>query len=104
MRFRLADGITSIAEGLNIPVRVEGIGTVFQLWFSDQPIRNWRDAEKFASEELFTTWYHEMLLRGVLFHPSHLENLFVSLVHTDADIDTTLEAASDALAVVARTM
>ena len=102
--FRLANGITSIAEGLNIPVRVEGIGTVFQLWFADQPIRNWRDAEAFASEELFTTWYHEMLLRGVLFHPSHLENLFVSLVHTDADIDTTLEAASDALAVVARSM
>ena len=42
-----------------------------------------------------------MLVRGVLFHPSHLENLFVSLVHTDQDIDETLEAAADALAVIA---
>ena len=36
------------------------------------------------SEPRFTRWWQEMLLRGVLFHPSHIENLFVSLVHTDA--------------------
>lgn len=43
-----------------------------------------------------------MLLRGVLFHPSQYENLFVSLVHTDADIDRTLEAAQEAFGVLAR--
>jgi glutamate-1-semialdehyde 2,1-aminomutase len=43
-----------------------------------------------------------MLQRGVLFHPSHLENLFVSLVHTDEDIDLTLEAAADALRAMSR--
>jgi glutamate-1-semialdehyde 2,1-aminomutase len=100
--FRLAGGLTELAEKAGIPVRVEGVGTVFQLWFSDVPIRNWRDAEANAGEEIFTQWYREMLTRGVLFHPSHLENLFVSLVHTDEDIDMTLEAASDALAVIAR--
>ena len=50
---------------------------------------------------LFTRWYQEMLLRGVLFHPSQYENLFVSMVHTDDDIDRTLEAAAEALPVVA---
>ena len=100
--FRLAEGLTSIAEHNGIPVRVEGVGTVFQLWFSDVPIRNWREAEANAGEALFTRWYQGMLTRGVLFHPSHLENLFVSLVHTDDDIDQTLEAASDVLASIAR--
>ena len=99
--FRLADGLTEIADRVGLPVRVEGVGTVFQLWFSDRPIRNWRDAEANQGEALFTQWYREMLVRGVLFHPSHLENLFVSLVHTDQDIDETLEAAADALAVIA---
>ncbi|MCX6431285.1 MAG: aminotransferase class III-fold pyridoxal phosphate-dependent enzyme, partial [Actinobacteria bacterium] len=101
--YRLASGLTSLAEAAGIPVRVEGVGTVFQVWFSDVPIRNWRDAEANAGEAIFTQWYREMLTRGVLFHPSHLENLFVSLVHTDEDIDQTLEAAADALAVIART-
>ena len=51
---------------------------------------------------LFTRWYQEMVVRGVLFHPLQFENLFVSLVHDDRDIDETLTAAADALTVVAR--
>ena len=38
-----------------------------------------------------------MLDRGILFHPGHLENLFLSFAHTEKDIDETLAAASDAL-------
>jgi glutamate-1-semialdehyde 2,1-aminomutase len=100
--FRLAESLERLAKEQGFAARVDGIGTVFQLWFTDHPIRNWRDAEKWSSEALFTQWYREMLTRGVLFHPSHLENLFVSLVHTDADIDQTLEAAHGALAAMAR--
>jgi glutamate-1-semialdehyde 2,1-aminomutase len=100
--YRLADGITTMANNAGFPSRIDGIGTVFQLWFSEHPIKNWRDAEKYSNEEIFTEWYQEMLKRGVLFHPSHLENLFVSLVHTDEDIDKTLEAAQDALSAMAR--
>ena len=90
----LADGLLALGEDHGLPVTVQGLGTVFQIWFSDHPIRNWRDAEKYADVELFTRWYQEMLLRGVLFHPSQYENLFVSLVHDDADIDETLNAAA----------
>ncbi len=42
------------------------------------------------------------MIRGVLFHPLQFENLFVSLVHSDEDIDATLNAAEDAMKVVAR--
>jgi glutamate-1-semialdehyde 2,1-aminomutase len=42
-----------------------------------------------------------MLLRGLMFHPSQFENLFVSLVHTDADVDETLTKAREAFAVLA---
>ena len=47
--------------------------------------------------DLFTRWWQEMLLRGVLFHPSQYENLFVSLVHSSDDVSHTLEAAAQAL-------
>jgi glutamate-1-semialdehyde 2,1-aminomutase len=99
---RLAAGLRELAEDAGLSVRVEGLGTVFQLWFTDHPIRDWRDAERWADEAAFTTWWQEMLLRGVLFHPSQYENLFVSLVHTDADVDETLERAGDSFAAVAR--
>ena len=96
---RLMAGLRMLAADAGLPVIVEGLGTVFQLWFSEHPIRNWRDAERFAREDLFTSWWQEMLLRGVLFHPSQYENLFLSLVHTDADVDAMLNAAADAFAV-----
>jgi glutamate-1-semialdehyde 2,1-aminomutase len=96
---RLMTGLRSLAEEAGLAVIVEGLGTVFQVWFSERPIRNWRDAEKFANEALFTRWWQEMLLRGVLFHPSQFENLFLSLVHADADVDAMLSAAADAFAV-----
>jgi glutamate-1-semialdehyde 2,1-aminomutase len=87
-----------------VPVRVEGLGTVFQIWFSEHDIKNWRDAARYANEERFTRWWQEMLLRGVLFHPSQYENLFVSMVHTDADVDETLARAAEVFKVLAGEM
>ncbi len=98
---RLADGLRRQAAEAGIPAIVEGLGTVFQLWFSDHKIKNWRDAEAYADEKRFTRWFQEMLVRGVLFHPLQMENLFVSLVHTDEDIDQTLVASAEALDVIA---
>lgn len=100
--FRLAGGLRGLAEEYGLDAYVEGLGTVFQLWFADAPIHNWRDAIAHANEELFTRWYQEMVVRGVLFHPLQFENLFVSLVHDDRDIDETLNAAADAMRVLAR--
>jgi glutamate-1-semialdehyde 2,1-aminomutase len=98
---RLLSGLRKLAADAGIPASVDGFGTVFQLWFSDHEIHNWRDAEAHADEARFTRWYQEMLVRGVLFHPLQFENLFVSLVHSDEDIDQTLVAATQAFDVLA---
>lgn len=99
---RLALGLKAIADESGVEAYVEGIGTVFQLWFASHPITNWRDAVRYANEPAFTRWFQEMVIRGVLFHPLQFENLFVSLVHSEEDIDRTLEAAEDSMKVVAR--
>ena len=98
----LMDGLRKLGADAGLPVIVEGLGTVFQIWFSEQPIRNWRDAERYAREDLFTAWWQEMLLRGGLFHPSQYENLFVSLVHSARDVDDMLNAAEQAFGAVRR--
>ena len=99
---RLMNGLRGLAAEAGLAVIVEGLGTVFQVWFSERPIRNWRDAQRYADEALFTQWWQEMLLRGILFHPNQYENLFLSLVHTDRDVDDMLGAAQEAFAVTAR--
>jgi glutamate-1-semialdehyde 2,1-aminomutase len=98
----LMSGLRTLGSDAGLPVIVEGLGTVFQIWFSEQPIRNWRDAERYAREDLFTHWWQEMLLRGVLFHPSQYENLFLSLVHSPGDVADMLNAAEQAFAAVSR--
>jgi glutamate-1-semialdehyde 2,1-aminomutase len=98
----LMNGLRKLAAEAGLPVIVEGLGTVFQVWFSERPIRNWRDAQRYANEELFTRWWQEMLLRGILFHPSQYENLFLSLVHTTDDVNDMLNAAQEAFAVIGR--
>jgi glutamate-1-semialdehyde 2,1-aminomutase len=90
---RFYDGLGRILRDARLPAYVTGVGPVLQVWFADQPIRNYRDAARHASHEMFRAWWEGMLDRGVLFHPGAFENLFVSFAHTDDDIDQTLEAA-----------
>jgi glutamate-1-semialdehyde 2,1-aminomutase len=94
---RLYQGLTSILARHEVPAHVVGLGPVSQVWFASRPIRNYRDAARFADHDLFRRWWEGMLERNVLFHPGAFENLFVSFAHSDADLDRTLEAA-DAVA------
>ena len=98
---RLAQGLRDLAVAHHIPVQIDGLGTVFQMWFSEHPIHDWREAHAYADEALFTRWWQEMLLRGVIFHPSQFENLFVSLVHSARDIDETLAVAAEVFPILA---
>ena len=83
---KLFDGLAKVIADNDIPAYVTGVGPVMQLWFADQPIRNYRDAARHARHDVFRTWWEEMLDRGVLFHPGAFENLFISFAHTDDDI------------------
>lgn len=90
---RFYAGLGKILHDAKLPAYVVGLGPVLQVWFAEHPIRNYRDAARYASHERFRGWWEGMLDRGVLFHPGAFENLFVSFAHSDDDIDATLEAA-----------
>ena len=90
---RFYAGLEKVLHDARLPAYVVGIGPVLQVWFADHPIRNYRDAARYASHERFRGWWEGMLERGILFHPGAFENLFVSFAHSDDDIDATLDAA-----------
>ena len=96
----LRAGLDEMWRKSKVPAFCAGVGPVFQVWFSEQPIYNYRDAQKYASGDIFTLWWEEMLLQGVLFHPHYYENLFVSMAHCDGDIQDTLQKAERAVAAV----
>jgi glutamate-1-semialdehyde 2,1-aminomutase len=92
---RFYDGLSQILTDQRLPAYVVGLGPVLQVWFAEKPIRNYRDAARYASHDLFRLWWERMLERNVLFHPGAFENLFVSFAHSDEDVARTLAAADD---------
>jgi glutamate-1-semialdehyde 2,1-aminomutase len=93
----LREGLERLVRDLRVPAHVVGVGPVFQIWFADQPIRNYRDAARHANHDAFRLWWEGMLNRGVLFHPGAYENLFLSFAHTHDDVAFTLDAARSTL-------
>lgn len=101
---RLMFGIRDRMNAAGLQTRVVGIGPLFQVWFTDSPIRNYRDAVHHARKDRFRIWWEEMMKQGVLFHPDAFENLFVSFAHDDNDVECTLKAVENALPEVKRRM
>ncbi len=91
-------GLEQLFRDARVPAHVVGVGPVMQVWFANRPIRNYRDAHRYASHAIFRQWWEGMIRRGILFHPHAFENLFVSFAHSDDDVAATLEAARGSIA------
>jgi glutamate-1-semialdehyde 2,1-aminomutase len=65
-------------------------------FFADGPVTDLAGAKR-SDTALYGRFFHAMLDRGIYLAPSQFEAAFLSLVHTDAEIDRTIAAADDAL-------
>ena len=90
---RLLAGLAAIGA----PVQLARVGTMFGLFFTDEPVTSWDDAKQ-ADIERFGRFHRAMLERGVYLAPSQFEAGFLSTAHGDAEIEATIGAAADALA------
>jgi glutamate-1-semialdehyde 2,1-aminomutase len=81
----------------NVDARVQRAGSMITLFFHSGPVRNWNDAAE-SDRDRFGRWHRGLIERGVYWPASQFEAAFISLAHTEADIDRTVEAARDALA------
>ena len=94
---RLADGLTKVFNQAKIPGTVNRIGSMLTGFFSAGPVESLDQVEQ-ADTAAYGRYFHAMLERGVYLAPSQFEAGFVSLAHTDADIDQTITVAKEALA------
>lgn len=72
------------------------IGSMFCLFFTERPVRNWDDART-ANLDHFARFFHAMLARGIYLAPSQFETGFISAAHTKDDIAETAQAIRHAL-------
>jgi glutamate-1-semialdehyde 2,1-aminomutase len=87
---RFADGLTRALPD----AQVTRVGTLTGLFFSPTPVTNYEQAQQ-ADHARYARLFHHLLSAGHFLAPSGYETLFVSLAHTDDDIDATVAAAAE---------
>ena len=87
----LAKGLGEIAEQKGIPLQVPQTGSMYCLFFTDQPVTNFDHAIG-SKHEMFKSVFHKMLEEGVYLPPSSYETCFISAAHSDEDLEKTLDA------------
>ncbi|MCK5873217.1 MAG: glutamate-1-semialdehyde 2,1-aminomutase [Alcanivoracaceae bacterium] len=93
---RLTQGLETMAREKGIAMTTNQVGGMFGLFFTDQTrIASLNDVMN-CDQERFRKFFHAMLDHGVYLAPSAFEAGFVSITHTDAVIDDTLERAREA--------
>jgi glutamate-1-semialdehyde 2,1-aminomutase len=93
---RLADGLRQALRETAVPGVVNLAGSLLTVFFTEGPVNNYADAKR-SDTEKFGRFFQEMLRRGVFLPPSQYEALFVSAAHTDAEIESTIDAARESL-------
>lgn len=97
MTQRLTQGLSAVADALNIPFFSASLGGMFGFCFTEkQQIADYADVAA-SDEVLFKKFYHAMLDKGIYFAPSMYEAGFVSSAHGVAEIHKTQEAAEQVL-------
>ena len=88
----LETGLAGAAKDTNIPVTINRVGSIMSCFFTDKPIRNFADVQS-TNIKQFKRFFAEMLSQGIYLAPSAYEAMFVSLAHSQQDIEKTIEAA-----------
>jgi glutamate-1-semialdehyde 2,1-aminomutase len=95
---RLTEGLRQGGADAGIPLQVLGDGPVLQVFFTaEKPLRNHRDLLR-ADKKKAISFGHELIRRGVYCTPGG--KLYLSLAHTDPDLDRTIEIAVAALRAI----
>ena len=94
---RLRDGLAAAVRKHGLAAQVSGEPPVFDIFFTDRPIVDYR-ATLAADRERIKRFNQELLRRGAV---KAVNKIYVSLAHTDRDVDDTLEIFDQALAAIA---
>jgi len=102
MASMLMDGLQNAVEKTKTEAIVQGVGSAgCQLYFTKlKKITNYREFYAATEEEKYYRFHREMLKRGVYFHPAHSEHLFISTVHSEADMAKVADVALQSMKAI----
>jgi glutamate-1-semialdehyde 2,1-aminomutase len=84
----------ALEAGLSPFGHVQRVGAMLTLFASPGPVRTYADAQA-SDTERYGGLFRHLLERRIYVAPSQFECMFVSLAHSNEDIDRTVEAVGD---------
>ncbi len=95
----LENGLTRSAAESEVAVFTSRVGSILTLFFADREVTDYESALS-SDTKSYGRFFNHMLERGIYLAPSQFEAAFVSLAHTEEDIEATLRAAEEALSQI----
>jgi glutamate-1-semialdehyde 2,1-aminomutase len=92
-------GLRQLLDAKGVPHRFNRVGSMFCLFFTDREIVNVSDVMK-QDLDLFKKFFWGCLDKGIYLAPSPYETGFLSLAHTEADLDDTLSVFEEVLRAI----
>ena len=96
---KLINGILEAGKDAGHAVCGGSISGMFGFFFTEGPVTCFEDASK-SDTEKFGRWHRGMLERGIYLAPSQYEAGFMSLAHTEEDVEATIAAAKEVFAML----
>ncbi|WP_298441526.1 glutamate-1-semialdehyde 2,1-aminomutase [uncultured Ferrimonas sp.] len=99
---KLVNGIQAVADKNGVPMTTNTVGGMFGLFFTSAAKVTTFEQVSACNMDHFKAFFHGMLNEGINLAPSAFEAGFLSMAHSDADIDATIDAADRVLANIAK--
>jgi glutamate-1-semialdehyde 2,1-aminomutase len=96
---RLTNGLKKVAIKNNIPLQVDTRGSMFGFFFCEEVPTNMKEVGK-CDFDRFAKFHNEMLKRGFYFACSQYEAGFICTTMTNEQIDATIKAADEVMAIL----
>ena len=96
---RFTEGVAAAFREAEVPSTINRVASMFTGFFNPGPVTSLAQVEQ-SDTAIYGRYFHALLDRGVYIAPSQFEAGFVSIAHTDADIDRAIEAVGEALAAL----
>ena len=98
---KLCDGFQKNTQELGISAQFTRGGSMFSMFFTDQPVTNF-ESVKTCDTKFFKNYFNGLLEEGIYIAPSQFEAGFMSAIHSDKEIEQTIDANLKALKVASR--
>ena len=94
-------GISDRLEAARVTAQVSGLGSMFQLFFTDRQVTDYHSA-KSADIRKYEKYFHSLLASRIFVPPSQFETCFLSTAHTEDELESTLDAIGAAMKTLPR--